>query len=307
MMYGLIVQQIIGISNLSLPLIVVYYFAPNFLLSYTGILVCSLTTGMYVAFLAYLRSQNEMKSLTFKPSDAQAALFHETIKACRMDPEKIALRYAYADDGIAITLFNTIVIDPMHWKGIEDEEFHKTRDIIEKHVLPNVDEQKKRLHTKISAILTPAVQEFIFKHELGHVARNFSIRRITMVGSIATLSTSAALWAVWRTIEVVGGLNAFIVGFIVGFCVDLILSYCSNVLFKAQEEKKADLFACRFSSRGEIEAAADFFEQYEDCAQEYRNLLGGMHTMIPGIILTGYIDGASRALYLRAIAKGKKE
>lgn len=304
MLHGLS-QQMVGVFNLSMPLFLVYQVSPDFLLSYPGIILCSLAIGAYVAYLTYFRSKNEMQSWKFIPSPDQTTIFNKTIIACGLDPAKIALRYAYAGDGVAVTLFNTIVIDPMLWKDIDDPEFYKTREIIEKHVLPVVDEHKKRLHAQIDTILTPSVQEFIFKHELGHVVRQFSTRRIIMLGCMAALATGAALWAVWSTIGALGGLRAFLVGFIVGTCVDLLLSYASNVFFKAQEEKKADLFACHFSSREEIEKAADFFEQYEGYAQEYRNALGGMHTMIPSIILSGYIDGKSRARYLRDIAQEK--
>jgi hypothetical protein len=304
MLQGLL-QQISGVVNLSIPLILIYHFSPDFLLSYLGIILCSLAIGAYVASVAYFKSKNEMKSLTFAPSPDQTALFNKSIIACGLDPKTVDLRYAYAGDGIAITLFNTIVIDPMLWKDIDDPEFYKTREIIEKHVLPAVDEHKKKLHAQIDTILTSGVQEFVFKHELGHIVRQFSIRRIVMLGCIAALATSAALWAIWRTIAALGGFKAFFVGFIVGTCTDLLLSYASNVFFKAQEEKKADLFACTFSSREQIEKAADFFEQYEGYAQKYRDALSGIHTMVPSMILSGYIDGKSRARYLRDIAQDK--
>lgn len=247
-----------------------------------------------------------MLSWKFIPSPAQTALFNKTIVSCGLDPEKVALRYAYADDGIAITLFNTIVIDPMLWKDVDDPEFYKTREIIEKFVLPSVDEDKKRLHANIDTILTPTVQEFIFKHELGHIVRQFSIRRIILVGIIAFVSTSVALLTVRAAIHL-GGFTAFCIGFLVGTCVDLILSYASNVFFKAQEEKRADFFACSFSSREQIEHAADFFEQYEHFAQMYRETLGGIHILIPTILLSGYINGKSRSQYLKANAHAKKE
>ena len=303
MTYALFLQQIIGVLNLSLPLILLYQISPDFLFSYYGIILCSLAVGVYVAGITYIKSQNQMRSWTFVPSPDQTTIFHKIIALCGIDPAKVSLRYAYADDGIALTLFHTIVIDPMLWKEIDDVEFHKTREIIEKHVLPAVDQNKKQLHAQINAILTPSVQEFIFKHELGHIARHSSIRRIILLGCIATIATSAALLAAGKTITYMGGWKAFGVGFFVGWCVDLLLSYASNVFFKAAEEKKADLFACNFSSPEQIEAAADFFERYEDYAQEYRKTLGRLYVFIPAIILTGYVDGKSRAHYLRAIAQ----
>lgn len=143
---SIIRQQLIGMINLSLPLIVLYALLPNFVLSFWGILVCSLAIGLYIAYITYRTTRNQANGLQFIPSEKYMQMFHHEIMQCGLQPKDVVLRYAYTDDGIAMTLFNTIAIDPMFWKEITDDpEFLKTRDIIEKHILPTVPENKKNI------------------------------------------------------------------------------------------------------------------------------------------------------------------
>jgi Zn-dependent protease with chaperone function len=205
-----------------------------------------------------------------------------------------------------MALLNTVLIDPMVWHGIDDDpEVAKIKDVIQKYILPGVAESNKALHATIKKILSPDAQFFIFRHELGHVWYNYSYKRILLVGLIGFISAGAALMAARATMLAWNGTAALLVGIVVGAAADLFLSYSSNIFFKAREEKKADLFAAHFSSKKEIEAAADFFEQYEHHAQEYRKSIGGLIARMPTIILSGHIDGVTRGRYLRDVARSK--
>lgn len=300
-----ILQQLIGFINLSLPLILLYAFLPNFVLSFWGIMLCSLAIGLYVAYITHIITKNQVRSLQFIPSQNYRQMFHQEIAHCGLEPNDVALRYAYTDDGVAMTLFNTIAIDPMFWKEIDDPEFFKARSVIEQHILPHVPENKKILHAHINAILTPLAQKFIFKHELGHIVYNYSNKRVIVAGMLGALATALGLCVVYTTIAAWGGLISLMLGILTSALVDLLATYVTNIFFKAREEKKADIFACTFSSKEEILAAADFFEQYEKYAAEYRTSIGGLTAWMPTIILSGYIDGISRAHYLRNIAHSK--
>jgi hypothetical protein len=302
MMGTFILQQLIGMINLSLPLILLYALLPNFILSFWGIVCCSLGVGLYVAYMTYRTTHNQARGLQFIPSEKYTQIFNQEIVRCGLEPKNVALRYAYTDDGVAMTLFNTITIDPMFWKEIDDPEFLKTRGVIEQYILPHVPENKKTLHAHINAILTPLAQRFIFKHELGHILYNYSNKRVIVAGILGTLAAAAGMYTAQSTITARGGLVSLVLGIAVGGLIDILAMYASNIFFKAREEKKADIFACKFSSKEEILAAADFFEQYEYHAQEYRASIGGFIAWMPTIIISGYIDGVSRADYLRNLS-----
>lgn len=304
-MFFILLQQLIGMINISLPLILLYVLFPNFVLSFWGILCCSLGVGLYVAYITHIITKNQARSLLFIPSEEYTQIFNQEIVHCGLEPKDVALRYSYTDDGVAMTLFNTIAIDPMFWKEIDDPELLKTRRVIEQFILPHVPENKKTLHAHINAILTPLAQRFIFKHELGHIFYNYSHKRVLVTGILSTLAAAAGMYTVQSTITTWGGLVSLVLGIAVGGLLDMLTTYANNIFFKVREEKKADIFACKFSSKEEILAAADFFEQYEHHAQEYRKSIGGLTAWMPTIILSGYIDGVSRAHYLKNIAHSK--
>ncbi len=300
MIGSMILQQIIGISKLSLPLVILYLQFSHRLFSFLGIALCSLGIGTYIAYVTYKSTKNMADVLKHVPSDQHMQMFHGEIIQCGLQPKDVCLRYAYADDGIAVTMFNTVAIDPMLWKNITDDpEFIKAKGIIENHVIPGIPEAKKVLHAKINKALSPNAQKFIFRHELGHVFYNYSNKRILLTGVFGAITVCAGLLSAYAVINILGGVGALLLGIFVGSSTDLLLTYSSNIFFKAREEKKADMFAIRYSAKEEIEAAADFFEQYEKYAQEYRNNTSGLIASMPTMLLTGYTDGITRANYLK--------
>ena len=98
---------------------------------------------------------------------------------------------------------------------------------------------------------------------------------------------------------------AKVIFFIIFALIDLLFAYATNFFFKSYEEKRADIFATRFSSKEEIKAAADFFEHYERAAQKYRETIDSILFKLPTTIVSGYIDGINRAHYLREYAQSK--
>ncbi len=300
MIGSIILQQIIGISRLSVPFIILYSLFPRHVFSLLGIGLCALVMGTYLTYTTHKATKNLADGLKHVPSEQHMERFHREITQCGLQPKDICVRYAYADDGIAVTMLNTVAIDPMLWKGITDDpEFINAKNIIETHVIPTVPENKKTLHAKINETLSPQAQKFIFRHELGHVFHNYSNKRVLLTGVIGAVTACTGLLSAYAAITTLGGIGALLIGILVGSATDLVLSYSSNLFFKAREEKKADVFAVQYSSKEEINAAADFFEQYEQYAQEYRNSTAGLMNSMPSTLLTGYTDGVTRANYLR--------
>ncbi len=301
MIGSVILQQIIGVSRLSIPFVILYSLFPRHVFSLLGITLCSLVMGTYVAYATYQTTKNMADGLKHVPSDHYMEMFHGEITQCGLQPKDVCLRYAYADDGIAVTMLNTVALDPMLWKGITDDpEFIKAKDIIETHVIPGIPEEKRVLHAKINEALSPHAQKFIFRHELGHVFHNYSNKRILLTGVIGAVTACTGLLSAYAVITTLGGIGALLIGILVGSATDLVLSYSSNLFFKAREEKKADMFAVQYSSKEEIHAAADFFEQYEQYAQEYKKSTSSLIASMPSALLTGHPDGITRSNYLKA-------
>lgn len=303
MIIAIVRQQIVGAINLSLPFIFLYHVAPHYALSLEGMMLYCFAVGIYIGYTTYVSTKNQLKALLFSPTGAYEQKFNDEIIRCGFDSKKVLVRYAYTDDAIAMTLFNTIVVDQMLWDTIqEDPEALKARDVIEKHILPSIPENKKEMHQAIKNNLTPHVQNFIFRHELAHVLYNYSYKRVLIVSLMGAAATGVALALAFKLNPLLGGLSTLLIAICAGAIADLLFAYATNFFFKAYEEKRADIFATRFSSKEEIEAAADFFEHYELAARKYRETIGSIMFRLPTTIVNGYVDGLSRARYLREIA-----
>ena len=61
----------------------------------------------------------------------------------------------------------------------------------------------------------------------------------------------------------IGSYAGAVCGMVVAGTLDLLLTYASNLLFRARQEINADFFAARTCSDAELEEAAAFFESYE--------------------------------------------
>lgn len=241
-------------------------------------------------------------SLRYVPTGRWVEDLHAMIVSCGVDPRSIILNYAYTAENIAMTTYNSIVIDPILWSTISDDpESIKIKEIFDAHIAPALSATQKDRLAQIKNIFSANAQRFVFKHELGHVVRNFSQKRLALVWAIGSSAAYAGITAAYMLLPL-SGIFALLVGMFFGGVVDLFLTYSSNFFFKVYEEKQADLFAISFSSPEEIEAAALFFEQHQaiiDAQLEPGSLLH----YLPSEIVSGHPNGNIRAAYIRSFLR----
>lgn len=306
MIFSLLYREFIGIFSLSFIPLVFYFHMSERIKKMVGILLCSFIMGAYVAAVSYRAAWNFERQLIFEPEEKYRKKFEKQIEEVGMCPNQVKLRYAYNDDAIGLTLFNTIIIDPMLWKSLEkDIAFTNAQKIINTYVMPAVSPAKKKFQEQLNKSLTPLVQRFIFKHELSHVDDNFSWKKIILVGFLSILTTFIVLNLVTMMLPFWSGWLVYVLALLLAVGINLGLNWTSNYFFKAKKEKEADLFAAKYCSKEEINAAADFFEQYEKNAKELRKTDGITWTDCAPQFFRGYASGEDRVKYLREIAESK--
>lgn len=298
-------QQLVGMFYFAVPLIGLYQIWPGCIYNFWLLGLYSLAIGLYVAYNNYTTSKTVENSLNFVPSGECLEFLASEISKCGMQPKDINLRYAYTDAGVALALFNTVIIDPVSWKSFEgDPTFLKCKDVIENQVMVNASEARKTLQFKINSAICSSAQKFIFRHELGHVFYNYAYKRILVNGIIGVATAIFGIATVLAVIGSFGGLVAALLGIVVAALVDIIATYSSNLFFKAREEKKADMFAVMFSSKEEVKEAANFFKQHEKAMEEYKGSLDSfLGIKIPSILATGHMDGVMRSKYLNTLSR----
>ena len=298
-------QQIQGVINLSLPLIIIYNLQPAFFVTIYGQILCSLALGAYVYYLNYKQVEQLEKTLQFSPTGDHKFFFNTLIEACQIDPATVVVKYAYTNESIAMAAGTTVIIDPVVWHDVQDDsQAVKVQEIFKLHVEPNLSQLQKDRLAAVHRVLTPAAQRFIFKHELGHIVHNFSLYKLIVVFIAGSLAAFAGIFATVATLQI-HGMLAIIVGMVVGGCMDLFLTYLSNLVWKLQQEKAADRFAVQWSSDEDIQAAALFFENHQnilDTHPEQNNLLA----KLPSIIKTGHQHGEVRSAYLLKLMSVRK-
>lgn len=300
-----IIKEIIGILNLSIPLVIAYLLAPESVLSYWGKIIWAIIIGLWIVYINYQAGTAFTRSGARIDNPACMQMLQEEVRRCNLNPDDVCLQYKYIDDAVGMAAFNTVMIDPMLWtdKEIEDDKLAQDiRIIFERCTLPSIDQHKRELHARIKESLSSDARRFIFRHELGHIAYDYSRKKIMLIGAIMTCAAYSGLTVAGLALAPLGGIAALLLGMTTGGIIDVALSFASNIVFKAAEEKKADLFAAQHSSPQEIEAAAQFFENYEQHAHAYKKA-AGLSTLIPGIVLSGHPSGQTRATYLRMLTK----
>lgn len=303
MIKKILMQQTIGIINLSIPFIILYQIYPSILLTVSGQILCSLLIGIYVTYLHYRIAKVQVDNLKYIPTLCKPEL-EKIIADCFIIPNSVNLRYGYSNEMIALTIFNTISIDPiLCQKFNQDTEAIKAIDIINHNIISTMSEKQKEKIEKIKTILTPEAQTFIFKHELGHVSSNYSYKRLVSIGIITIISAYIGIKTTFYFLKSFK-FFAIILGMITSGITDLLLNSSFNFLFKSREEKNADFFAAKFSSSEEIKAAATFFELHQQIVNSDR-INSGLMGKLPNVILTGHFDGKTRARYLRTLAENK--
>lgn len=296
-----VIVDFLGCLNIALPIAVLYYYFPSFVLSLVGIVMLGFVVGASLFWLYYNQNIALTRRLQFSPSGDAAENFNTQIKAAGLNPQKVAVRYGYNDDQIGVTIFNMVVVDQMLWKNINDPEFLKAQEVIKMHILPTLSEAKKKQLAQINEALTEPAQKFIFKHELGHVADNYGYKKLLLIGLSGFISVVTALYFAAKFIGVFDSVSVFLSALFLLFFIDTISPYLINYFFKSYKELQADRFAAKYSTKEEINAAADFFEKYEVYAQEYRNVIGDS-SFIPLVFRVGYVESHERVKRLRKLA-----
>lgn len=297
-------QQINDIIQLSLPIIIIFNVYPTIFSTFKGQFFCALMIGVYLCYSHWQIAENFPKSLLYSPTGQHKELLNHLIKECNVNPDDIILKYAYTNESIALANGSTIVVDPILWHNFDDDqEAIKVKDVFEKQIQPNLSPTQIKRIAEIHAVLNPAAQRFIFKHELGHVCGNFFRKHLVSVFIIGTLAAYSGIAVAMRLVPT-NGFFATVFGMLAGKWVDILLTYISNVVLRLPEEKKADQFAVKYSSCEDLEAAILFFEQHQDILnanKEPENFL----SCIPSYIRTGHQNGKSRAKYLLKLALQK--
>lgn len=301
MFVSLLSQNFLSFVWFSVPFMVFYCHKPKFALSTKGALLCSLFLGLRFFTVSYYQTTNMVKKLQYAPTGKSREYFDQQIKKVGLNPNHIILRYGYCDKSVALTSFNTVIIDQMLWKGMGGRDPMRTaaQKIVKIHVQPTLPMHSKQFHKKLKNALTRDVQKFVFKHELGHVIDRYSWKALLLTGAIGFVSAYSGIYALQLLLVGYKGVVAFGGAIGVASIVHLSLTYLSNALFKAPKEREADMFAVKHSSKREIKAAADFFEKYERYSKEYRKLIGDTYSEKAPRLLMGYYSGKERVQYLR--------
>ncbi len=291
-------QQLVGVVNLSLPLVFLYQIFPYFVLSLHGMVFCAFLMGLYAYWLGRNNTYKLVKSLKCTPSGIQLQEFAALVNACQVDTSRVNLFYAYTQEAIAFAAFDTIIIDPVVWHSVDqDENAQKVCAVFSASIEPQLNEHQKTRLSAIKAALTPGAQRFIFRHELGHVVHKFSYKKLFVIFVSAIIAAFFGLLAA-RALMNISGLLALIVGMVIGGVSDVLLTFASNLLFKMREEKCADEFAMRYSSEQDIKEAADFFERHQVIVDEHKDKKS-LWALLPSEITTGHPNGFVRASFLR--------
>jgi len=297
---------LVGTCQLAVPVVVVAALYPAWMASFLGMITAAIVLAAYVTYLNYYNTTTQTRGLIFEPTGIYYNDFVAAITACGLNPAHIKVRYCYAQEGIALAFHDTVGIDPLVWKGVEnDESFKKAHDVLSVHILPTLTMEQKERIAATRALLTHATQKFIFNHELGHIYHRYTYKKIALNAVIVMIVTYSVLLAGWTLFNVyhVPAILTIALSILLASFIDLTLTFISNTLFKVREEVKADDFASQYSTAEEIRAAADFFEQHDvqiiDLIRE-----PGWNPLqwLPQETRSGHLNGAKRARYLRKLA-----
>jgi Zn-dependent protease with chaperone function len=133
------------------------------------------------------------------------------------------------------------------------------------------------------------------------VVANYSRNKLFLVFATGVIFSFSGLM-VAQVLLPLSALGALCVGMIVAGVLDLLLAYVTNYFFKVQQEREADLFAARYSTQEEIQAAALFFEKHQDLRDAHKDTNGFLNRL-PSTLTTGHPDGHTRAFYLRSFIR----
>lgn len=298
-------QQIVGCVNLSIPIITLFYFAPYLLHNIIACIVASVALGIYIWYLNYLQHNNLQKNLRYSPTGTHKDLFENIIRSCDVNPETISIKYAYTEQQIAMALGSTIIIDPTTCTICHDDpQATSVMNVFTQLYEPRLNSLAQHRQVWQRQNLTPDIQMFIFKHEIGHIVDNYSYKKLWIIFGIGSLATLSGIITAKLVMNHVGGFTAIVTGILAGAIADLLLTYGSNYFFKVAKERKADIFAAQHSTAEEITQTAHFFAQEHDIIERYKDPKN-LWFRLPITILSGHPNGKTRQAYLLELARSK--
>jgi hypothetical protein len=198
-------QQISGIINLSLPLIVAFNANPLLFEAFAWQAFWAGMLGAYVCYRGWKQVKNYPNSLKYEPANEHKEFFTTFINECNMNPGDIVLRYAYTNESVALANGFTVVIDPILWHDFNnDPEAIKVKNIFEQHIQPSLSRIQEKRIAAIQTTLSVAAQRFIFKHELGHVFYKFSYKYLVVIFLIGSVSALSGILAAMTIVSING-------------------------------------------------------------------------------------------------------
>lgn len=298
-------QQLTGTLKIIFYILILYVFMGDIVLSSLwGRLSLAIGLGLFIAYIQYGATTTLANNLLFEPAGQGLEAFNDMIRECEFSPESIRIRYGYSQGSIALSMLNTISLDPMVWtEKTEHTSIKKARETIDTFIMPSVPQEQKEIITFIKETITPASQNFIFRHELGHTANHCSLKKIALTGCIIAAAVFIGTSTVAYLMPLTGGILASLLGTIIGSMTDIVLSTVGNVVCNYNQEKEADRFAARYSNQEEIKAAAELFEKHQDFLDSTMSKLDRFYTVTKYV--SGNFDGKERAAFLRNLAEQK--
>ena len=116
------------------------------------------------------------------------------MRLCGFDTGLVKVRYAYTNEGIARAFDDVVSIDPLMSTGrASDPAYQKAVEVLAVHVLPTLTNEQRLRMDRTGELLMPDVQDFIFKHELGHIYYRSTLKRSVLNGFIMAVVTYSAL------------------------------------------------------------------------------------------------------------------
>ncbi|MBI2344993.1 M48 family metalloprotease [Candidatus Dependentiae bacterium] len=298
-------QQIIGFIRLSLPIILFFYIFPELLTNFFVQLIVSVCMGIYIWYLSYVQTAALENGLLYTPSGEHREMFRSYITLCNVDPSKIIIKYAYTAQQIAMAIGKTIVIDSTTCSICSgDANVTPIINIFHQLYESKLNDLGKKRQVWQSQNLTPGIQSFIFKHELGHVIDHYSYKKLWVIFLTGALTVFAGITVVNMILFFTNPLLAILIGLIVGMFIDIVLTLFFNLVFKTAAEKRADKFAAKYSTAEEIIQAAHFFAQEQDIIEMYKDP-NNWFLKLPTTIYSGHPQGKDRKEYLLKLAKNK--
>lgn len=294
-------QQIAGVINLSIPVIAVFYMSPELLFHTFGPLGIAMLLGAYIWFLNYQQHKAGIARLLYSPTDSHKEKFDSWIRSCGLDSTRINLKYAYTAEQFAMTMGNTVIIDPICCSVCQnDSASAPVYTVFNQLIEPGLSSNAKKRIVAYKEMLPLQVQSFLFKHELGHVAARFAVQKLCIIFVSGTVAAYCGIMLA-KALLLFNPYAAVLAGMVVGGLIDLSFAYVTNLLFKYPAEKQADLFAARYSSKEEIVAAAHFFEKLDEVRETYKDN-DSFLKKLPSPLAFGYPTGKERCAYLLKIA-----